>query len=145
MTDSLFDDQKPGHQKALRKLENDQIAWLGSGRPDGQPHTVPVWFLWRDGQVVIFSEERAQKIRNLRNDNKVVVSLESGGTGSDVVILEGTAEIAGENTAAWLGRVGDAYQTKYAEGLKGLGQSMDEMSSQFNQVIVVTPAKLMAW
>lgn len=145
MTTPVFDDQKPEHQKALGKLANDQIAWFGSVRPDGQPHVAPIWFLWQDGQILIFSEEKTQKIRNLRHANKVVVHLESGGNGSDVVIINGTAEISGEDTAAWLRRVGDAYQTKYADGLRGMGQTLEQMSTQFTQVIVVTPTKLMAW
>jgi len=145
MTTVVFDQQQPTHQKALSKLASDQIAWFASIRPDGRPHSVPVWFLWHEGTALIFSEERTQKIRNLRHDGHVVLTLESNGDGSDVVILDGTAAISGENATAWLPRIGDTYGTKYAGGIVGLGMDLSTMAAKFDQVIVFTPTKLTAW
>ena len=145
MTTDVFDQQQPAHQKALAKLAGDQIAWLGSIRPDGRPHNVPVWFLWHEDQAIVFSETKTQKIRNLRHDSHVVLTLESGGDGSDVVILDGTATISDDDTTRWLARIGDAYGTKYAGGLAGLGMDLASMASKFDHVIVITPSKLTAW
>lgn len=36
-----------GH--AERRLREERIAWLTTVRADGQPQSVPVWFLW-DGE-----------------------------------------------------------------------------------------------
>lgn len=143
MSTTVFDTTNPTHQKALGKLDNDLIAWFGSARPDGRPHTVPVWFLWHDGQVIVLSEEKTQKVRNVRHSEHVVVSLETEGTGADVVILDGTAEISRENATAWIPRIGDRYTTKYADGLAGSGITVDQMAAQYTQVIVVTPTKFM--
>jgi PPOX class probable F420-dependent enzyme len=141
----VFDEQQPAHQKALGKLANDLILWFGSVRADGRPHSVPVWFLGHDGQALIFSEAKTQKIRNVRRDQRVVLSLETEGTGADVVILDGNAELSSENASAWLPRIGEAYTRKYAEGLKGIGLTVDQMALQYDQVIVVTPTRLTAW
>ena len=145
MTTPLFDEQNPGHQKALGKLASDQIGWLTTIRSSGRPHSVPVWFLWHDGQVLIFSEEKTQKVRNLRHSSDIVFSLESGRYGSDVAILDGTAVISDQSVAAWLPAIGEIYGTKYAEGLLSLGMSLDAMAAQYNQAIVVTPTKVTAW
>lgn len=145
MTTSLFDDQQPGHQKALGKLSNDQIGWLTTVRASGRPHSVPVWFLWHDGQVLIFSEEKTQKIRNLHHSGEVVFSLEAGQDGADVTILDGTAVISDQSAEAWLPSIGEVYATKYAQGLQGLRMTIDGMAAQFNQAIVITPTKVTAW
>ena len=145
MTTSPFDDQNPSHQKALGKLAADHIGWLTTVRVSGRPHSVPVWFLWHDGQVLIFSEEKTQKIRNLRHSGNVVFSLEAGQEGSDVVILDGNAAISDQGARAWLPAIGELYATKYAQGLQGLGMTIDAMAAQFGQAIVVTPTKVTAW
>ena len=44
-------DRRQAH--ADQRLRTDQIAWLGTVRPDGRPHLVPIWFLW-DGESVLF-------------------------------------------------------------------------------------------
>ncbi|MCP4168854.1 MAG: pyridoxamine 5'-phosphate oxidase [Chloroflexi bacterium] len=63
--------------------------WLGTTRPDGRPHVVPVWGVWI-GQVLYFgSQTNAVKARNLAQNPAIVIHLESG---DDVVILEGTAK-----------------------------------------------------
>lgn len=145
MTTTLFDAQNPGHQKALGKLANDQIGWLTTVRSSGRPHSVPVWFLWHDDQILILSEEKTQKIRNLHHSGDVVFSLESGQSGNDVAILDGTATISEQPAAAWLPAIGKIYGTKYAEGLRGLGLTIDAMAAQFNQAILITPTKVTAW
>lgn len=142
---TLFDAQNPGHQKALGKLANDHIGWLTTVRSSGRPHSVPVWFLWHDDQILIFSEEKTQKIRNLHHSGDVVFSLESGQSGSDVAILDGNAVISDQNVAAWLPMIGKVYGTKYAEGLQGQGLTLDSMAAQFDQGIVITPTKVTAW
>jgi len=35
------------------RLRHNLIAWLTSVRPDGQPVSVPVWFLMRDDETIL--------------------------------------------------------------------------------------------
>ncbi len=142
---SLFDDQNPGHRKALGKLAGDHIGWLTTIRASGRPHSVLVWFLWHDGQVLIFSEEETQKIRNPHRSGEVVFSLEAGQDGSDVTILDGTAAISDQNAEAWLPAIGGIYTARYEQGLKGLGMTLGEMADTFSRAIVVTPTRVTAW
>ncbi len=34
------------------RLRSNEMVWLTTVRPDGRPHSVPVWFLW-DGATVL--------------------------------------------------------------------------------------------
>src|SRR5256885_2571611 len=48
-------DSKDAHIDA--RLRHEPIIWLSSVRPDGRPHLVPVWFLWR-------SEEHTSELQS---------------------------------------------------------------------------------
>ncbi len=52
--------------RAERRLREEEIAWLTTMRPDGQPQSVPVWFLWDEGIFLIYSQPGRQKLRKSR-------------------------------------------------------------------------------
>ncbi|MBV9228713.1 MAG: pyridoxamine 5'-phosphate oxidase family protein, partial [Chloroflexi bacterium] len=59
-----------------QRLRTEPIIWLNSVRPDGRPHSVPVWFLWDGATFLIFSKPSSQKIRNLRQNKYVTLALD---------------------------------------------------------------------
>lgn len=46
------DDSTEIGARAERRLREEEIAWLTTVRADGQPQSVPVWFLW-DGDTFL--------------------------------------------------------------------------------------------
>jgi hypothetical protein len=74
---------------AEAQLQTSRNYWIVSVRPDGSPHSAPVWGLWVDGAVVFSTSPDSRKGLNLARDPRVVINLESG---DDVVILEGEVE-----------------------------------------------------
>ena len=70
-------------------LRSRELAWLYTVRPDGRPHSVPVWFFWEGETILIFSRPDTQKTRNLQQNQAVTLALDEARKG--VVILEGTA------------------------------------------------------
>ncbi|MDA1188447.1 MAG: pyridoxamine 5'-phosphate oxidase family protein [Chloroflexi bacterium] len=83
--------------------------WLATARPDGRPHTMPVWGLWLDEAFVFATDAASRKARNLVANPHTSVHLESG---DEVVILEGVMEQVAELST--LERFVDAYEAKYA-------------------------------
>jgi PPOX class probable F420-dependent enzyme len=143
---ALLDPAKPEHAKSQLKLENDLIAWFTTVSEHGVPHSVPVWFLWRDGKVYVFSEPDAVKTKHVRHGSPVLLHLEAGRFGDDVTVLNGTAELSDRDTTAWLDEIGDDYATKYEEGMSESGVSgIRDVAAKFSTVIIVTPTELMAW
>jgi general stress protein 26 len=90
------------------KLAAARNYWIGTTRPDGSPHAMPVWGLWLDGSLYFSSGSASRKTRNLAVDPRIVVHLESG---DDVVVLEGGAQRVTDE--AELRRVGELYTAKY--------------------------------
>ena len=69
------------------------IGWLTTVTPDGQPQTFPIWFLWADGEILVYSDRRAKRNANIRNNPRVALHLDDDGRGDDIVIVEGEARI----------------------------------------------------
>jgi len=122
------------------RLRSDEMVWLTTVRPDGRPHSVPVWFLWDGATVLIFSKPNTQKIRNLRQNHSVTLALDD--TKKGVVILEGTAELLGQGDASE--RL-QAYGEKYREGLRRIGRTAEEFTRLYSQPTRVTPVRLITW
>ena len=61
MTPVVFDTGSDGDAHALARLATDMIGWLTTVTPEGQPQTFPIWFLWEDGEVLVYSDRRAKR------------------------------------------------------------------------------------
>jgi PPOX class probable F420-dependent enzyme len=140
-----FDPANDVHARALARLEAEQIAWIGTTGRDGYPHAVPVWFLWRDGRALIFSEPNTAKVRNLRADGRVALHLEAGDDHEQLTVLRGMAVLSERPTVEWLDEIGDEYADKYRGGLSGLKMTLTEMAARYSVVIEITPRQLIAW
>jgi len=135
----LLDLARDDHAHIADRLDNELVGWLGTTRPGGRPHHVPVWFAWDDPHVTIFSLATSQKIRNLRANRACTLTLDSGDGGNDIVILEGHAEVLPEG--ARRGSEG-SFAAKYAPHVEG---GMDGWAGQFPIPIHVTISRAIAW
>lgn len=122
------------------RLENDLIAWLTTVRPDGQPVTIPVWYAWTGGQLLIVSEPGQAKLRNIARNPQVSVILDDTRGGGDVVSIDGTAVLDPEHPGV---HTVQSYVAKYDEHIRSLGfRDAEAMATAFSAAIVITPTKL---
>jgi hypothetical protein len=73
---------------AEERLTRSRNYWICTARPDGRPHSIPVWGFWAGGAFYFGTGRSSRKGKNLAHNSAVSVHLESG---DDVVILEGSA------------------------------------------------------
>lgn len=64
-------------------------AVVGTVRPDGRPVTTAVWYGWEDGRLLLTMDANGPRIRNLRNDPRVALTI-LGESWYDHVSLLGT-------------------------------------------------------
>lgn len=145
MTTDLLGSSEAPAADVQRRLDTDAIGWFVTTRPDGRPHAVPVWFLWRGDHALIMSEPQTVKVANVRHCSDALLHLHTDETGNGVVVLTGTATISDRSATAWLPDIGDDYTTKYAEGMKRFGMGLEAIAAQFSTVIEFRPASLTAW
>jgi PPOX class probable F420-dependent enzyme len=89
----MLDTTTGAGSRADRRLHEEGIIWLTTVRPDGQPQSVPVWFLWDGETFLIYSQPGQQKLKNISRNPRVGLHLNSNARGGDVVRAEGMAEV----------------------------------------------------
>jgi PPOX class probable F420-dependent enzyme len=138
---AVLDLDSPAGARADRRLRSEQILWLTTVRADGQPQSSPVWFLWDGETLLVFSQPDAQKLRNLAGNPRVAVHLESGGTGDEVVTIDGTAAVDPDVPPS--DQI-DEYRVKYREGTKALGWTPARLARDFSVAIRIRPTRVRA-
>ena len=71
------------------KIAGAHNYWICTTRPDGRPHTMPVWAVWVDQAVYFGTDRSSRKARNILANPAMVIHLELL---KEAVILEGSAE-----------------------------------------------------
>ncbi len=137
----MLDLNNPRYAHAEERLRLDTMMWLGTVRPDGRPHLVPVWFVW-DGEAILIFSKPDQKIRNLRQNPNVVLALDDTHGGGDVVVIEGTATLPDHDS---VNTTLPIYAEKYAAKLKEYAWTAESMSKEYSEAIRITPTKIRAW
>ena len=71
-----------------RFLASKSVAILATVQASGAPLAMPMWFVHGDSTIVMISEVRLQKVRNLRRDPRVCVVAEGeiGGVIAGVIV-----------------------------------------------------------
>ena len=83
-------------------LTQPMIAHLVTLRPLGTPHVAPVWFLWDGdhgvkGRAWVMADGNAMKVRNIKSNPSVALSIATPERPLSYVVLEGQAEVTSED------------------------------------------------
>ena len=128
---------------AVRRLERDLILWLTTVTTEGQPQASPVWFLWVDDEILLYSRADTPRAANIRANPRVSANFEGDGAGGDIVSIEGEARITRERAA--LTDVPPQYVAKHAEELAANGWTMESMLVDYPVEIRIRPTRVRAW
>jgi PPOX class probable F420-dependent enzyme len=129
-------------ERVESRLRHNVIAWLTTVRPDGQPITLPVWFLLQEDEtILVYSQPASAKFRNIEANARVSLVLDVCDLGRNIVRLEGTAARTDDVLPA------DhqlAYLAKYNERIAALFDTPEHFASLFSTALIITPKKLTA-
>jgi PPOX class probable F420-dependent enzyme len=138
----LFDTTTEVGKRAESRLKEEEIAWMTTVRSDGQPQTVPVWFLWDDDGFLIYSQPNRQKLKNISRNPRVGLNLNTNEQGNDVVRLEGTASI---DEDAPLSSEVTPYVEKYRESIARIEYDVEGFARAYSVAVRVTPERWQVW
>jgi PPOX class probable F420-dependent enzyme len=115
--------------RVARHLREEKVVWLTTVSPSGAPLPRPVGFLWDGDRTVSVYSQPGARVRNIRANPKVTLNFGGDGTGGDIVVLSGTAEVvdsapsAAENTA---------WAAKYAADWERGGMTAESFAQRFS-------------
>ena len=113
--------------------------WVCTATLEGVPAATPVWGVWVDNRLYLDGSPLTRRGRNIAQNPRVVVHLESG---DHVVILEGEAHILpGAPERVLAERVAAAYTDKYADsGYSPAPEQWDQ-----GGLVIFTPHTALGW
>lgn len=124
--------------RVARRLSQEQVIWLTTVRPDRTPQAIPVWFLWDGETVLIYSQPKTPKLRNIAENSTVALHLNGDPYGNDIVILTGEARVAEDAPPV---HEHPAFVEKYHDDLS-TDEKAQAMGRDYSVAIRVTPTNL---
>ena len=115
----------------LELLEGERVAVVSSLGPRGWPHSMPMWFVPREGEVWVWTYAKSQKVRNLERDPRATVLVETGHEYGELrgAMIEAEAEIHRDIDTVF--GVAEQLTLRYADGIDSLqGDAREALKAQ---------------
>ncbi len=126
-----------------RHLQEEYIVWLTTVDSNLTPQPRPVWFIWEDDSVLIFSQPEAHKVAHIRKNPNVALHFNTDESGDKhVIILTGEALIDSDCPPAHKVR---AYLKKYKQRIADLNMTPEGLSAEYSTAIRIKPTNLRGW
>jgi PPOX class probable F420-dependent enzyme len=95
MTNDVLPDPSTTAGKRVReRLADEIVLWLTTVGADGTPQPNPVWFLWEgEDTILVYNRSGANRIAHVKARPRVSLNFDGNGSGGDIVVLTGTAEL----------------------------------------------------
>ncbi len=79
-------------EKEAQFLEQNEMCRIATASKKGEPHLVPVSYVYQDGFVFVVTDYRTRKLKNLRENPHAAVLIDTGGT-RQALMISGPAEL----------------------------------------------------
>jgi PPOX class probable F420-dependent enzyme len=101
-------------------LDQERVVIVSSIGPRGWPHSMPMWFTVRDGEIWIWTFAKSQKVRNLERDPRATLLVETGIEYLELrgMQIEAEAELIRDTPA--VAEFGKELTIRYAEGIDSI-------------------------
>ena len=140
----MIDPTTKAGARVAERLERELILWLTTVTPAGQPQTSPVWFLWVDGEILLFSRADTPRLgqrprqppggRHLRRRRRRRRRRLHRGRGPDRARAGGRSPTSRPPTSRSTRRSSTAY-----------GWTMESMLVDYPVEIRIRPTRIRAW
>ena len=129
-------------------LESERVAVVSSIGPRGWPHSMPLWFVPREGVVWVWTYAKSQKVRNLERDRRATVLIETGHDYGELrgAMIEAEAEIHRDFETV-LG-FAEELTVRYAEGISSVrGDAKAGLEAQAPKRVAIAfrPLRTATW
>jgi PPOX class probable F420-dependent enzyme len=101
-------------------LDSERIVIVSSIGSRGWPHSMPMWFTVRDGELWVWTFAKSQKVRNLERDPRATLLIETGTEYTELrgIQIEAEAELIRDTPI--VAEFGKELAIRYAEGIDSI-------------------------
>lgn len=123
-------------------LSGPHLARLSTINPDGTPHTMPIWYEWRDGQIHVSTQAEQRKVLNMERDPRVTVLVDTTDFPYRGVMIYGEAELDFEDAAAKRVSILERYYGNHNRAV----DAANELAAKWQPVVAhITPTKMISF
>ena len=129
-------------------LDSERIVVVSSQGPRGWPHSMPMWFLVRDGEIWIWTYAKSQKVRNLERDPRATLLVETGEEYTELrgIQIEAEAELIRDTER--VAEFGKDLAVRYTEGIDSVeGDAAAALEAQAAKRVAIrfSPVRTATW
>jgi len=129
-------------------LETERVVVVSSHGPRGWPHSMPMWYLVREGEIWVWTYTKSQKVRNLDRDGRATLLVETGVEYTELrgVMVEAEAELVRDPEAVY--EFGKELTVRYSEGISSVeGDAAEAMRAQAAKRVAIrfVPRRTASW
>lgn len=95
--------------EAVALLERPNPAVIATVRKDGAPVSTATWYLWEDGRVLVNMDEGRVRLKHLRNDPRVSLTVLADDWSTHVTLLGTVVEMSDDVGLADIDRIATHY------------------------------------
>ena len=124
-------------------LKNQKILHLATVNQTGMPHIVPVWYMYVNKKILIGTNTKTEKAKNLKNHKKVSFCVDVGIHAPKIfgVMGKGNTKLIKEKTT--VSRIAKKILLRYFKDLKT--KSAKEILDDTDCIIEITPKEFSVW
>ena len=129
-------------------LDAERVVVVSSLGPRGWPHSMPMWFVVREGEIWVWSFAKSQKVRNLERDPRATLLVEAGHGYTELrgLQIEAEAELIRETPR--VAEFGKQLAIRYSEGIDSIeGDAAAALEAQAAKRVAIrfSPLRTATW
>ncbi|HXE99540.1 MAG TPA: pyridoxamine 5'-phosphate oxidase family protein [Solirubrobacterales bacterium] len=128
-------------------LESERVVVVSSIGVRGWPHSMPLWYVLRGGEIWIYTYAKSQKVKNLERDPRATLLVETGHAYHELrgVEIESEAEIHRDHELVF--EVARELTSRYSEGAAVEGEAAEALKAQARKRVAIRfePKRVASW
>jgi general stress protein 26 len=124
-------------------LKSQKILRLATIDPSGNPHIVPVWYMYDNDKFYVGTNTKTRKAKNIKENSKVSFCIDTGIKAPDIIGMMGIGRAKLILKMDRVEMLAKKILLRYFKNLKN--QSAQELLNQTDCIIEITPKKITNW
>jgi PPOX class probable F420-dependent enzyme len=135
----MIDESTEFGARVARRLREESVVWLTTVTPAGAPLPRPVGVLWDGDETVSMYSMPGARVRNITANPRVTLNFDGDGSGGNIVVLSGIAEVDAEAPSA---DAMPAWLDKYAGLIEQFRMTPASFAARFSVPIRILLARV---